>query len=119
MVNLVNQERAKAGLTPLAVEANLVQIARTKSQDMVNSNYFGHTSPSFGSTFSLIRAKGFVYTIGGENLAGARDVNSAHWMLMNSSGHRANILQPRFNRIGVGIVHGGPYGSMFTQLFLG
>ena len=119
MVNLVNQERAKAGVQPLAIEANLVQIARIKSQDMVNFNYFGHISPNFGSTFNLINSYGFRYTIGGENLAGALDVATAHQMLMNSPGHRANILEPRFNRIGVGIVRGGPYGAMFTQLFLG
>ncbi len=119
LVNLVNQERAKAGLAPLAVEINLVQVARIKSQDMVANNYFGHTSPSFGSTFNLINQRGLAYSIGGENLAGAMNVNTAHQMLMNSPGHRANILEPRYNRIGVGIVHGGPYGAMFTELFLG
>ena len=119
MVNLVNQERAKAGLAPLAVELNLVQIARIKSQDMVANNYFGHTSPTFGSTFNLIDARGFVYRVGGENIAGAADVQTAFQMLMNSPGHRANIMNPSYNRIGVGIVHGGPYGAMFTQLFLG
>lgn len=119
MVNLVNQERAKAGLAPLAVETRLVEVARIKSRDMVTANYFGHTSPSFGSTFSLIRSRGIAYTIGGENLAGAMDVATAHRMLMNSAGHRANILEPRFKRIGIGIIRGGPYGAMFTQLFLG
>lgn len=119
MVNLVNQERAKAGLGPLTVNLQLVQIARIKSQDMITSNYFGHTSPNFGSTFTLINQRGLSYTSGGENLAGAGNVATAHSMLMNSAGHRANILGPRYNRIGIGIVRGGPYGAMFTQLFLG
>ncbi|MGE5530022.1 MAG: CAP domain-containing protein [Patescibacteria group bacterium] len=119
MVNLVNQARANAGVAQLAVDSQLVEIARIKSRDMVAANYFGHTSPNFGSTFSLINARGLRYTIGGENLAGAGNVQTAHSMLMNSAGHRANILEPRFRRIGVGIVRGGPYGAMFTQLFLG
>ncbi|MCL6615503.1 MAG: sporulation protein, partial [Firmicutes bacterium] len=87
--------------------------------DMVTANYFGHNSPNFGSTFNLVRQWGIPYTYGGENLAGAANVATAHRMLMNSSGHRANILNPRFNRIGIGIVHGGPYGAFFTQIFLG
>ncbi|MGQ9780503.1 MAG: CAP domain-containing protein [Bacillota bacterium] len=119
MVELVNQERAKAGLAPLTVVPQLVEIARIKSRDMVTANYFGHNSPNFGSTFNLVKQWGIPYTYGGENLAGAADVITAHRMLMVSPGHRANILNPRFNRMGIGIVRGGPYGAYFTQLFLG
>ena len=119
MVNLVNQERAKAGVAQLAVDSQLVAVARIKSQDMITNNYFGHTSPSFGATFNLIKQRGIPYSTAGENLAGTMNVTSAHQMLMNSAGHRANILYPAFRRIGIGIVHGGPYGAMFTQLFLG
>lgn len=118
MVNLVNQERAKAGVAQLAVDSQLVEIARTKSQDMITNNYFGHTSPSFGTTFNLIKQRGIQYSAAGENLAGAMNVATAHQMLMNSAGHRANILYPSFTKVGIGIVHGGPYGAMFTQLFL-
>ncbi|MCL6613723.1 MAG: CAP domain-containing protein, partial [Firmicutes bacterium] len=110
MVELVNQERAKAGLAPLTVVPQLVEIARIKSRDMVTANYFGHNSPNFGSTFNLVKQWGIPYTYGGENLAGAADVLTAHRMLMASPGHRANILNPRFNRMGIGIVRGGPYG---------
>ena len=119
MVELVNQERAKAGLAPLTVVPQLVEIARIKSRDMVTANYFGHNSPNFGSTFNLVKQWGIRYTYGGENLAGAANVATAHRMLMASAGHRANILNPRFNRIGIGIVRGGVYGAFFTQIFLG
>jgi len=119
MVNLVNQERAKAGLASLTIQPQLVEIARIKSQDMIAANYFGHTSPNFGSTFTLVKQRGLTYSTGGENLAGAGNVETAHRMLMNSAGHRANILNANFTRIGIGVVRGGSYGAMFTQLFLG
>lgn len=119
MVNLVNQERAKAGLQQLKVDMPLVDLARKKSKDMIDHNYFGHTSPTYGSPFDMMKKAGIKYYTAGENLAGAASVESAHSMLMASPGHRANILNPNFNYFGVGIAAGGPYGNMFTQLFVG
>ncbi|WP_231133389.1 CAP domain-containing protein [Capillibacterium thermochitinicola] len=119
MVSLVNQERIKAGLQELKVDNTLVQLARMKSQDMIDKNYFGHTSPTYGSPFDMMKNAGVKYYTAGENLAGAGSVESAHASLMASPGHRANILNSRFNHFGVGIAVGGPYGNMFTQLFIG
>ncbi|HHT48073.1 MAG TPA: hypothetical protein GXZ98_02100 [Firmicutes bacterium] len=119
MVTLVNQERTKAGLQQLKVDNTLVQLARKKSQDMIDKNYFGHTSPTYGSPFEMMKSAGVSYYTAGENLAGAGSVESAHASLMASSGHRANILNARYNHFGVGIAVGGPYGNMFTQLFIG
>jgi len=119
MVTLVNQERTKAGLQTLKVDNTLVELARKKSQDMIDKNYFGHTSPTYGSPFDMMKKAGVSYYTAGENLAGAGSVESAHASLMASSGHRANILNARFNYFGVGIAAGGPYGNMFTQLFIG
>ena len=119
MVSLVNQERTKAGLQQMKVDTTLVNLARKKSQDMIDKNYFGHTSPTYGSPFNMLKQAGVSYYTAGENLAGAGSVESAHSMLMASPGHRANILNSRFNNFGVGIAKGGPYGNMFTQLFIG
>jgi len=119
MVTLVNQERTKAGLQQLKVDNTLVQLARKKSQDMIDKNYFGHTSPTYGTPFEMMKNAGVKYYTAGENLAGAGSVESAHASLMASSGHRANILNARYNHFGVGIAVGGPYGNMFTQLFIG
>lgn len=119
MVTLVNQERTKAGLQQMKVDNTLVNLARKKSQDMIDKNYFGHTSPTYGSPFNMLKQAGVNYYTAGENLAGAGSVESAHSMLMASSGHRANILNSRFNYFGVGVANGGPYGNMFTQLFIG
>ncbi|OPX83602.1 MAG: Cysteine-rich secretory protein family protein [Pelotomaculum sp. PtaB.Bin104] len=117
MVDLVNQERVKAGLQKLEVDLRLVKVARMKSQDMIDNNYFSHQSPTYGSPFDMMKSQGITYSYAGENLAGNQSVQAAHTALMNSSGHRANILNPNFNRLGIGIVQGGPYGMMFTQEF--
>ena len=119
MVNLVNQERAKAGLKPLAVDTRLVSLARLKSKDMIDKKYFSHQSPTYGSPFDMMKREGITYKTAGENLAGASTVTKAHQLLMQSAGHRKNILNPSFTHIGIGIVKGGPYGTMFTQMFIG
>lgn len=119
MVELVNAERARYGLPPLKVKPQLVQLARLKARDMVENNYFGHTSPTYGSPFEMMRRFGVTYSFAGENLAGASTVETAHRALMSSSGHRANILNPNFKEIGVGVVSGSAYGKIFVQLFTG
>ncbi|HHW43825.1 MAG TPA: sporulation protein [Desulfotomaculum sp.] len=119
MVDLVNRERAKNGLPPLKVNPDLVKVARLKAEDMVKNNYFSHTSPTYGSPFDMMRQFGISYSYAGENLAGAPTVESAHTNLMNSPGHRANILNPNFTRIGIGVVAGSPYGKIFVQEFIG
>jgi len=119
MVELVNAERTRSGLPALKVDLALVQTARAKSQDMVARNYFDHNSPTLGSPFDQMKAAGIRYMTAGENLAGNQSVDAAHRALMNSPGHRANILSRSFTKIGIGIIHGGTYGMMFTQQFIG
>lgn len=117
MLDLVNQERAKAGVGPLQMDSKLVEIARLKSQDMIDKNYFAHTSPTYGDPFQMMRSFGVTYTTAGENLAGNPSLTGGHTSLMNSPGHRANILNSDFTHIGIGVVKGGKYGLMITQLF--
>lgn len=119
MLELVNKERKAAGILPLTMDTRLVQLARMKSRDMIEKGYFSHTSPTYGSPFDMMKAAGISYRIAGENLAGAPDVVTAHNSLMASEGHRRNILNPAFTKVGIGIVSGGPYGMMFTQMFIG
>ncbi|KAF1083907.1 Cysteine-rich secretory protein family protein [Sporotomaculum syntrophicum] len=119
MFNLVNQERAKVGLPALKANGELLKLARLKAQDMINKGYFSHTSPTYGSPFDMMKAAGVSYRYAGENLAGAYSVDTAHTNLMNSSGHRANILNTNFKEVGIGIVNGGPYGKMYVQMFIG
>lgn len=119
MLQLVNQERAAAGLAPLKANMELVRLARLKAQDMIKLNYFSHTSPTYGSPFDMIKSAGISYRYAGENLAGAYSVDVAHTNLMNSPGHRANILNANFKEVGIGVINGGPYGKMFVQMFIG
>jgi len=119
MVELVNQERAAAGLPALKVNLELVKVARLKAQDMVANNYFSHTSPTYGSPFAMMKQFGITYRTAGENLAGAPDVEMAHKNLMTSPGHRANILNASFTQVGIGVAEGSPYGKIFVQMFIG
>ena len=117
VVRLVNEERAKNGLKPLQENWELSRIARYKSQDMVDNRYFSHTSPTYGTPFQMIRAFGLTYRTAGENIAyGQRTPQAVVNAWMNSSGHRANILNPSYTQIGVGYVANGNY---WTQMFIG
>jgi uncharacterized YkwD family protein len=119
MVDLVNQARQQEGLAPLTVDMELSKTARLKSQDMVDKNYFSHQSPTYGSPFDMMKQFGISYSTAGENIACNQTVEAAHKALMESPGHRENILSKDFTHIGVGIVDGGSCGKMFTQQFIG
>jgi uncharacterized membrane protein required for colicin V production len=118
MFDLVNEERQSAGLGPLVWDDGLVPVARAHSEEMFRLKYFSHTSPVAGSPFDRLKAAGVTYTRAGENLAYAQSVTIAHRGLMESQGHRENILRPEFTKIGIGVISAGPYGRMFTQLFV-
>ena len=118
MFNLVNKERVANGLKPLVNDMRLVKTARLKSADMVKLGYFDHQSPTYGSPFDMMKQYGISFSYAGENLAGAPDVNTAHVNLMNSPGHRENILRPEITKIGIGVVEGSKYGKIFTQQFI-
>jgi uncharacterized protein YkwD len=118
MLKLVNDERIAQGLRPLELDPRLVPVARQHSEEMFRMKYFGHQSPVNGSPFDRLAAAKISYTRAGENLAYAHSVAIAHRGLMDSQGHRENILRPEFTRIGIGVLSAGSYGRMFTQLFL-
>lgn len=117
VIRLVNEIRAENGLNPLTYDWELSRVARYKSQDMKDNRYFSHTSPVYGSPFQMMKSFGLTYRTAGENIAKGYATPQAvvnGWM--NSSGHRANILNASFTRIGVGYVAGGNY---WTQMFIG
>jgi uncharacterized protein YkwD len=118
MFDLVNEERANVGLKALVWDDRLVPIARQHSEEMFKLKYFSHQSPVKGSPFDRLKAGGVTYTRAGENLAYAQSVTIAHRGLMQSQGHRENILRAEFTRIGIGVITAGAYGRMFTQMFV-
>jgi uncharacterized YkwD family protein len=114
VVQLVNQQRAKQGLRPLTHRADVKNVAQKKAEDMINSNYFSHTSPNYGSPFDMLKSFGISYSYAGENIAkGQKTPQEVMNAWMNSSGHRANILKPEYDAIGVGFYHGA-----WVQLFI-
>jgi|GEM_PF-296417 len=118
LVSLVNNERQKNGLPALTVDTEVARVAGIKSQDMVDNDYFSHNSPTYGSPFEMLDSFGIKYLHAGENLAGHRTVQSAHEALMNSAGHRQNILSNDYTHIGIGVRPSNRYGYVFTQLFI-
>jgi uncharacterized YkwD family protein len=118
MLELINAERAKAGLQPLIIDLSLSRVAELKSKDMIDQQYFSHESPTYGSPFEMMKRFGISYQAAGENIACNQTVAAAHQALMNSPGHRANILSSEYTHIGLGIVKGGTCGMMFTQMFI-
>lgn len=117
MVTLVNNERTSRGLAPLTVNESLQNLARRYSDDMFKRGYFSHYNPEGDSPFDRMEHAGIAYSYAGENLALAPSTELAMQGLMNSPGHKANILKPEFKQIGVGVIDGGIYGKMFTQEF--
>ena len=116
VIRLINEIRAKNGLKALTYDWELSRVARYKSQDMKDNNYFSHTSPVYGSPSQMIRNFGISFRSAGENIAkGYATPQAVVNAWMNSSGHRANILNASFTKIGVGYVSGGNY---WTQMFI-
>ena len=117
VIRLVNEVRRENGLKALTANWELSRVARYKSQDMLNKGYFSHTSPTYGTPFQMIKAFGLSFRTAGENIARGYSTPQAvvnGWM--NSSGHRANILNTSYTQIGVGYVAQGNY---WTQMFIG
>jgi uncharacterized protein YkwD len=117
MLKLINKERVSAGLRPLAPDPELTEVARQHSLDMFARGYFAHVTPEGRDPFDRLRAANIRFVAAGENLALAPTLGIAHRGLMNSPGHRANILAKDFGRVGIGIMDGGMRGLMISQEF--
>lgn len=117
MLDLVNKERVANGLNPLQADPELTEVARKHSADMFARGYFAHDTPQGRTPFDRMRDANVRFLTAGENLALAPTLTVAHNGLMNSPGHRANILRPQFGRLGIGVMDGGMRGLMISQEF--
>ena len=122
LVALTNRSRAGAGLKALKVDSKLAGVARWRSKDMIERNYFSHSIPGYGKVWDKLRAIGYCYKVGGENIGWNNypdDIATAaiHKMFMNSSGHRSNILGRAWDVIGIGAYKGPTGKKMWTVLF--
>jgi len=117
LLALVNGEREAAGLPALVFDAALVPVGRAHAVEMFEQGYFAHESPTAGDPFDRLAAANIIYLTAGENLAFAPDLLTAHRGLMNSPGHRANILSPAFGHAGMAVIRSRYHGLMIVQLF--
>lgn len=117
--NLINKQRTNNGLKALTMDIGAQKVARVKAQDMVDNNYFSHNSPTYGSPFDMLKSFKVSYKTAGENIAGNSTNSGAVNAWMNSSGHKANILNSSFNYTGIGVVSSKKYGKVFVQIFIG
>jgi len=117
MLTRVNKERRDRGLKELKMDGKLRDLSRVYAKDMFERGYFSHYNPEGESPFDRMEEAHIDYRAAGENLALAPNVTIAHQGLMDSKGHRENILNPEFGRVGIGVIDGGIYGKMFVQEF--
>ena len=117
MLNLINNERQSQGLEPLTMNSALSNAARLHSQDMINRNFFNHVNPDGLAPSDRARNAGYNFISLAENICGNPSIDAGHSSLMGSPSHRTNILNSAYKEVGIGIVDGGPYGKMITQLF--
>jgi len=117
--NLINKQRTNNGLSALKVNSEVQRVAKIKAQDMVNNSCFSHNSPTYGTPFQMLQSFKVSYKTAGENIAGNSSNTGAVNAWMNSSGHKANILNNSFNYTGIGVVNSPKYGKVYVQMFIG
>ena len=115
--NLLNQDRIANGLPALQLDEELCRLARIKSTDMKQNNYFAHVSPTYGSAAEMLTYFGYKFSGVGENIAHHATVEKSQAAFMSSSGHRQNILGSQWDRVGVGVVYDEQGYVYVTQLF--
>jgi uncharacterized protein YkwD len=113
MINMINQERIAVGVSPVKLDLRLAAVGRAKANDMNINKYFSHTSPTYGSPWAMMQQVGLTVGWAGENISRTQSVERAMAGFMQSPGHRANILDPRFTHVGIGIA-----GNIYVQEFL-
>ena len=119
LLSLINEHRQEENLSPLIIDEDLQNLARLKAKDLVENNYFSHTSPTYGSPFEMIRSNAISYKTASENIAGNNNIEKALESWLNSDAHKKNILSNDFNYTGIGIVDSIAYGKIIVELFIG
>jgi uncharacterized protein YkwD len=116
---LLNADRAKNGLSPLKLDSQLTTLGGNYAQDMINRNFFSHTNPEGQTPFDRMKNAGISYTYAGENIAINNNVTAAETAFMNSSGHKANILNANYTDVGIGVRYDSKGSAYVVQEFIG
>ena len=115
--NLLNSDRKRYNLSPLVIDPELCRIARIKSQDMRDNQYFAHTSPTYGDVRNMLREFGYSFTAAGENIAHHATIEKAQAAFLSSPGHRKNIMNTTYTKVGVGAAVDSNGHVYLTQIF--
>ncbi len=115
--NLLNSDRARYNLAPLAIDPVLCRIARLKSEDMRDNQYFAHTSPSYGNVRQMLTQFGYPYNAAGENIAHHATIEKAQAAFLSSPGHRKNIMSSAYTKVGLGVAIDDKGFVYLTQIF--
>ena len=115
--NLLNNDRARYNLSPLVIDPALCRIARIKSEDMRDNQYFAHTSPTYGDVRQMLRQFGYSYAAASENIAHHASINKAQAAFLSSPGHRRNIMSAAYTKVGVGVATDKNGFVYLTQIF--
>lgn len=115
----INAERINRGLPALTLDSLVTATAQTKARDMVENNYFSHTSPTYRTPFEMMQNAGITYIAAGENIAGNNDIDDAINSFLNSEEHSKNIFSNAYNYIGIGIEKSNTYGYVIVLMFIG
>ena len=115
---LLNQDRSANGLPALKLDPVLCEIARAKSKDMKEKNYFSHTSPTYGSASQMLKSFGYSFQAVGENIAHHATVEKSQAAFMSSDGHRRNILGSQWTKVGIGVWYDAQGFVYVTQMFV-
>lgn len=115
--NLLNSDRARYNLSPLVIDPELCRIARIKSEDMRDNQYFAHTSPTYGDVRSMLAQFGYSYTAAGENIAHHATIEKAQAAFLSSAGHRKNIMSTAYTKVGLGVAIDAKGYVYLTQIF--
>lgn len=118
ILNLINNARVKNNLSKLTLNTALTNVAQIKADDMVKNNYFSHTSPNYGSPFTMMQSLGISYKSAGENIAGNSNITNAVNSWLNSSTHKKNLLSKSFNNLGIGISKSNTYGYVIVVMLI-
>lgn len=113
----MNNDRAQYNLAPLTLDPALCRIARIKSEDMRDNQYFAHTSPTYGDVRRMLSFFGHSYMAAGENIAHHASIEKAQAAFLSSPGHRKNIMSTFYTRFGVGVAIDEKGFVYLTQIF--
>lgn len=119
VLSIVNKIRIDNNLSPLIIDDNLQNVARLKANDLVENNYFAHTSPVYGSPFEMLKSNSISYKTASENIAGNSNLEEAVNSWISSESHRKNILSNDYNYTGIGVVNSVTYGKIIVEFFIG